>query len=263
MSRIRTIKPELFSSLSAKKLTMGARWLFAALLCEADDEGRMLASARKIAGNVFPHEDTVTELDVAGWLNELEAIDRLIERYEVGGVRYLRITNFRKHQRISHPTPSRIPPPPEHPPESLAKSSGEVPERLGKDLGNGIDLGNGSGSGRAPPANVPSTPTAGGGSTSAPKPPTTPRAVLDHPDWGPRLRQKFPALDGEGARPTLIGEVTSDFRTFQRKWSRDGPEAAFHGLVSWISKRYGPHEVNFRRNGGIDVDAIVGRGDTS
>ncbi len=277
MARIRTIKPELFSSLSTKRLSLGARWLFAGLLCEADDDGRALASPRKIAGNIFPDEDGVSEKDVATWLAELEAAGRMIERYEVDGTRYLHIPKFRTHQRVSHPTPSRIPPPP----EVLPKSSGASPEKLGSDSGEvpavlRMDLGIGIGieverevEGSLREAAEPQRPSLTGrtpraqtifGRVEVDSAPTTPKAILDDQHYGPILRTKFPALDGKGSRPTLLGEVTADFKSFSTKFLRDGRDGAFNGLISWISRRYGPHELSFKRNGGVDISAIVGRG---
>lgn len=220
MSRIRTIKPELFSSTSAKGLTLGARWLFAALFTEADDEGRMLASARKIAGNVFPDDEDITEQNVAEWIDELER-KGMVLRYVVEGIRYLWVVNFRKHQRISHPTPSRLPPPP----EVLAKVSGEPVEPLGKDLGSG----KGSGSGRGSEAAAPPEPPVNRGrqNPDAPPPlrgqrlngvgvgfmenpadfPKTVEELLEK--HGAELAKDFPQLDGKSPRPSLLDAVRS------------------------------------------------------
>jgi hypothetical protein len=50
------------------------------------------------------------------WLDELER-ENCIERYEVGGVSYLRIVKWRHYQKIDHPTVSFLPPSPNERPD--------------------------------------------------------------------------------------------------------------------------------------------------
>lgn len=286
MSRIRTIKPELFSSASAKRLPMGARWLFAGLLTEADDDGRLLASARKIAGNVFPNDDDVTEAHVEGWLCSLEA-KGMIAFYVVGGVRYLHIPNFRKHQRVSHPTPSRLPAPPETSgatPEVLASPSGKAPEPLGKDLGSGIEVEREvEVEAAAPPPSLtpqetkPRDPSrqnrnvpvrAGtvvarigiGGKGFMENPddwPKTPAAFLEK--HGAELRKRFPAYDGKQGRSPLLEVVTSKWESYTRKRDGEGgfggrgPEEAFSALCAWIAKDYVSVARAWQQQGNVDT----------
>jgi hypothetical protein len=134
MARIRTIKPEFFPSLSEQGAPLGARVLFAGMLTEADDAGRMIDSAKKLAGAVFPYDEDITPRKVEGWIRELERIGSVV-RYEIDGRRLLALPHFLKHQRISHPTASRLP----APPENLGNGSGEVHENGGS--GSGSDLG--------------------------------------------------------------------------------------------------------------------------
>jgi hypothetical protein len=118
------MKPEFFGSPKTAKVSIGARLTFLGLLTESDDEGKLLGAAKRIAGALFPNDDDVTPRKVSAWLDELERA-RFILRYAVDGVEYVFIPGFAEHQRVSHPTPSRIPGPP---PELLAKISGEAPE---------------------------------------------------------------------------------------------------------------------------------------
>lgn len=124
MARIRTVKPSFFSSYSMSKVPIEARYLFAGLFTEADDDGRMIDSAKKIAGAIFPHDDKVTVAKVDGWLNELASVkgedgSPCIVRYETDGGRYLAIVKWADHQKISHPVPSCLPRPNGHAPESF------------------------------------------------------------------------------------------------------------------------------------------------
>jgi hypothetical protein len=142
MARIRTIKPEFWGSAKAAKVSRDARLLFLGLLNEADDEGRALASARSIGGSLFPHDEDFSDGDVRRCLDELEAA-RFVQTYEVDGVKYLHVVGFTEHQKISHPSPSRLPAPPcGGPPEPLRNGSGAAPESLPPDLGSGKGTGN-------------------------------------------------------------------------------------------------------------------------
>lgn len=140
MPRIRTVKPEYWGHPKTAKLSRDARLLFLGLLNESDDEGRQLGSSRRIAGLVFPHDEDVTPALVDLWLGELEAVD-MVRRYEAADGFYLLIVGFTEHQKVSHPTPSHLPPP------GLLSGSGDPPpnsgvdlDRLSPDLGSGSDL---------------------------------------------------------------------------------------------------------------------------
>ena len=99
MSRIRTVKPELFKheDLFDAELASGLplRLAFIGLFTVADCEGRFKWRPRTLKLEVLPHD----LLDFAQVLNALERAG-FIERYEVDGETYGRIPSFTKHQRI-------------------------------------------------------------------------------------------------------------------------------------------------------------------
>lgn len=137
MARIRTIKPEFWGDPKTARVSRDARLLFIGLLNESDDQGRQLGSPRKIAGTVFPNDEDVTPKLIVRWLGELERVG-FVKRYTVEDVAYLLIVGFTSHQKVSHPSPSRLPP------EPLANLSGDSRDALSPDLGTrniGIDLG--------------------------------------------------------------------------------------------------------------------------
>lgn len=144
MARIRTVKPEFWGHRKTAKVSRDARLLFLGLLNEADDEGRLLGSSKKIAGNVYPNDDDVTEHDIDEWLTEL-AKAMFIIRYRVDGITLVQVIGFTEHQKVSHPSPSKLPPPPDSPsdldfcvaPEALPNNSGDAPETFVPDLGTG------------------------------------------------------------------------------------------------------------------------------
>lgn len=120
MARIRTLKPEIWATPSVGTLTRDARLLFVGLITQADDEGRMLAVPRQVAGNCYPFDEDVTGEQITGWLAEIE-VAGLIRTYESGGGRYLELSGWSRHQKISKPTPSRLP----HPPWETQECPGE------------------------------------------------------------------------------------------------------------------------------------------
>lgn len=126
MARIRTIKPAAFSSESLAAVSVEARWTFAGLWTFVDDDGRGKATLGLIKAHVWPLDDVSLD-DVDSMLRELERED-MIHRYEVDGRSYLQVVNW-AHQKISHPTPSVIPPEPTEPsPSPTDETSGSIPE---------------------------------------------------------------------------------------------------------------------------------------
>jgi hypothetical protein len=130
VARIRTVKPAFWGSGKLARCSLPARLVAIGLLTESDDEGRLLAAPKRIAGALFPNDDDVTVEDVAGWMDELERVG-FVRRYDVDGVRYGWIPGFLEHQRVSHPAKSTLPAPPNGVAlDVLASGSGAGPERL-------------------------------------------------------------------------------------------------------------------------------------
>ncbi len=111
MSRIRTVKPEFFSSVTVARVSIPARLLFIGLWTEADDHGRLLGNARRLLGIIFPHNENITEAHVRGWIDEL-VFEGLLVRYETRGADLLWVPGFSEHQKIDKRRPSRLPEPP-------------------------------------------------------------------------------------------------------------------------------------------------------
>jgi hypothetical protein len=108
MARIRSIKPEFWTSEQVTECSLNARLLFIGLWNFADDLGRMPMSAKSIKAKVFPADDMPLQ-NVSGMLQELSR-NGLILPYEVDGKEYLQITGW-QHQRIDKPQPGKYPAP--------------------------------------------------------------------------------------------------------------------------------------------------------
>lgn len=143
MSRIRTVKPELFKheDLFDAEVTSGLplRLAFIGLFTVADREGRFRWKPRTLKLDVLPHD----AIDFAAVMNALESAG-FIRRYEVNSEAYGWIPTFTKHQRFSGKEAelkSELPPPPEGSNgEATGKqwgSNGEAPEYFpGKQWGS-------------------------------------------------------------------------------------------------------------------------------
>ena len=109
MARIRTIKPEFFTSLTIADLPLSARLTFIGLWTHVDDDGRCVDEPRLVRAAVWPLDD-LRAADVEADLRLLHDAS-LIVRYEAGGRRYLAVRSWREHQRIDKPRPSKLPAP--------------------------------------------------------------------------------------------------------------------------------------------------------
>lgn len=97
MARIRTIKPEFFTSEDIVSMTPLARVFYVALWCEADREGRLAWKPKTLKMRYLPGD----ECDVDTVAQEL--IDSgLILLYEADGAMYAEIPSFKKHQVINN-----------------------------------------------------------------------------------------------------------------------------------------------------------------
>ena len=132
MARIRTVKPDLFGSYTMATVPVEARYLFVGIFTEADDEGLLIDSAKRLAGAIFPHDEKVTGVKVDRWLSDLHCIGSIL-RYEAQDGRYVYIPKWLDHQRISHPTPTKFPTPSGIVPEKDGKKVGWLPKKSGAD----------------------------------------------------------------------------------------------------------------------------------
>lgn len=140
MARIRTIKPDFFTSETVSALSFRARLTWIGLWTHCDDLGRSRDNVKLIKAAVWPL-DNVSLRDVEEDLIELEK-NGLLFKYEVDGRSYLQITAWTEHQKVDRPSKSPLPgpdggsrvtrEPPSSPRESLAQE-GKGRERKGGD----------------------------------------------------------------------------------------------------------------------------------
>ena len=107
MARIRTIKPEFWTSEQIADCSPTARLLFVGLWNFSDDGGVHLYSAKRIKMEIFPGDD-FCDADIHNLLDELLS-GGLLRSYTVDNTRYLKVSGWR-HQKIErasykHPQP--------------------------------------------------------------------------------------------------------------------------------------------------------------
>jgi hypothetical protein len=113
MARKRIINPEAPHDEAVAGLSLAARVVWAYLPCHADREGRLPDKPFRLKLAILPLD--AVDMDVV--LEEV-ATSGLIQRYQVGGQRFIQIRTFVKHQEPHvRETPSEIPPPCEEEPK--------------------------------------------------------------------------------------------------------------------------------------------------
>lgn len=108
MARIRTLKPEHRSHRKVGRLPDSAYRLWVSMILEADDHGRLVCDTAQLRAVTWPYYHKITVQHVEALLGCLVET-RLVRCYEVDGVRYADFPSWTDHQRIAHPTESKLP----------------------------------------------------------------------------------------------------------------------------------------------------------
>lgn len=106
MARIRTIKPEFWKHEGLCEQPEATHMLAAALINYADDYGYFNANPKLIAGEIYPLREPSVSIPES--LRRLQAIGYIRLGTGVDGRAYGHIVEFEKHQRVSHPSDSKI-----------------------------------------------------------------------------------------------------------------------------------------------------------
>lgn len=149
MARIRTIKPEFFSSSQVVRCSVNARMLFVGLWCFADDQGVHPDDPHRLKMEVFPGDSFAVD-DVQRMLDELIEVN-LVQPFAADGASWLGIPSWKRHQRIDKPTFKHPAPPAEFdersssPRRDVVEHSSSPRPRIGREgigeegIQNGMD----------------------------------------------------------------------------------------------------------------------------
>lgn len=109
VSRIRTVKPEFWSSPdTAACQDPWARLLFIAMWNWADDQGRGTANPKELAGFAFPNDDHIDSTSIRRMLVEVSNAFGVI-LYRVGRRTYYAIPSWNDHQKIDRKSGPKCP----------------------------------------------------------------------------------------------------------------------------------------------------------
>ena len=158
MARIRSIKPEFFTSETIAALPLSARLTFIGLWTYVDDNGVGHDNELLITAAIWPLERDNLET-LARTREDLASLSRegLVSRYQDSRKSYLYVTSWDEHQKVDHPRKPRYPRPSEilptpHPAsengsvdQTLATDSRQTREGVAPEQGSGIrDQGSGN-----------------------------------------------------------------------------------------------------------------------
>lgn len=132
MPRIRTIKPEFFTSDTVSELPLRARLTWIGLWTHCDDHGRCRGNVKLIKAAVWPL-DNVSLRDIEEDIEALIA-QRLVFGYIADdGKNYLQITGWTEHQKVDRPSKSIIPAPTE-----AQRRAGTIPKPVDNPIYRGF-----------------------------------------------------------------------------------------------------------------------------
>lgn len=109
MSRIRSIKPEFWTSEQVMECSPLARLLFIGMWNFCDDQGVHPASTKTLRAEIFPSDD-ISAHQITGMISELVAQGLLVE-FQADGRAWWHVTGW-SHQKIDRPSRSKYPSPP-------------------------------------------------------------------------------------------------------------------------------------------------------
>ena len=263
MSRIRTVKPELFKHEdlfdAEQNSKLPLRLAFIGLFTVADREGRFKWRPRTLKLDILPHDF----IDFATILDALEHAG-FIERYEIEGEIYGWIPTFTKHQRFTGKeaeTKSLLPPPPQqqqrgnsgetagkHPDASPMLTGETMGKQRGTQEGNGVREGKGKGReeepAQAPLASPPVSPvivSSAPKAAQAPKPVKVIKSTIPA-HWIP-TEATYALLEKNGIERPFAESCLDEFRLYwqERGESRPGWESTFVNSVKRQWARRTPH----------------------
>lgn len=114
MPRIRTIKPEAFQSETLAEVSLAAERTFFGLSTQVDDRGRISDKPAQINGLLWAMRGNHTATDTDAELSELEKAGLVCRYMGCDERRYLHLVTWDDHQRVDHPSKSRLPRCPDH-----------------------------------------------------------------------------------------------------------------------------------------------------
>ena len=245
MARSRYLKPTFFLDEELVELPFETRLLFAGLWTLADRNGRLEKRPKRIRMCVFPADN----VDVAQMLDALERVGKIVY-YSVGGVEYIAIPGWLKHQKVHPNEPaSTIPPPPQSEPVVINGTSADTNGASADTNGeNASRVGELSKENLVRRTLSPLPPVAGGARET---PAAVDLSALARTIWSNHPKHRRPAVQAveralaqiamESTDPTSTAEKVCDRHAgwaASDEWRRDGCRFV-PNLLRWLDPRNG------------------------
>lgn len=144
MARQRFIWPDIWKDPVFGRLTPEEKVFFIACFSLADDEGRLLADANSLRGEMFRFNDFSLNR-VAKVRNSVVGKVDSVHLYTAQGQEYIALLRWSEYQKPKYPSPSKIPAP-------FLPDSPKIPGTLEEDSPTGRDGLGGVGKGRVGPS---------------------------------------------------------------------------------------------------------------
>jgi hypothetical protein len=228
MARIRTIKPEFWTSEQVVECSTIARLLFIGMWNFCDDGGNHPASAKTLKMQIFPGDD-ISSHQIDAYISELIASGLLAE-YSADGRRYWHVTGW-KHQKIDRPSYKHPRPfDDDSTNDRRMIDDGHPPEGKGRE-GNGME-------GKFPP-------TPQGGKEENPhlfKDPDTRRFFPMPLDWKPDPVELQKYVNGKihAGKPLTLDDVMAHIQDFREATHAKGETRTesewCRALVKWAQR---------------------------
>lgn len=238
MARIRTIKPDFFTSEDIVLLSPLARLFYIALWCEADKEGRFAWKPKTFKLRYLPGDNCDIEALADELLNA-----RLVMLYEGGTLAY--IPSFAKHQHINpRETASVLPDPKTAPKRTRAPRVADASPREEDAQG-----------GREGKGSINPLPLSGLGATEDPPPRPAEPKVHEFPPGFDRFWQAYPRKTAKPQAAKAFARLRPDEPLLSRmlaalalqrqsaQWQRDDGQFIPHPST-WLNGRRWEDEVS-------------------
>ena len=123
------IDPTWLESESLGRCNRATRLLFFGLVSLSDDYGKCRGNSKFLKSTVFAYDEDILLDDINEWLRRL-AEEKSIIQYQADGKYYIKLVNWERYQKISKPTPSKIPDIPRETQGNPEKPTDSPPNRI-------------------------------------------------------------------------------------------------------------------------------------
>ena len=226
MARIRTIKPEFWTSEQVVECSPIARLLFVGMWNFCDDGGNHPASAKTLKMQIFPGDD-IAASQIESYISELLS-NGLLSEYTAEGRKYWHVTGWR-HQKIDRPSYKHPRPFDERSPnDGRGLDDGHPPEGKGRE-------------GKGRESNIPPTPQGVEGGDLFVDPDS--RRFFTMPmDWSPDHDELQKYVDGKihAGKPLTLEQVMEHLPDYREathaKGERRTESEWCRALVKWAQR---------------------------